>query len=45
MDICIVADTEEADREYYEEPVPEHVNVIENFQDKDFDPIEKKKLI
>jgi hypothetical protein len=45
MDICIVADTAEADREYYEEPVPEHVNVIENFQDKDFDPIEKKKLI
>jgi hypothetical protein len=45
MDICIVADTAEAEREYYEEPVPEHVNVIENFQDKDFDPIEKKKLI
>ena len=45
MDICIVADTEEADREYYEEPAPEHVNVIENFQDKDFDPVEKQKLI
>jgi len=45
MDICIVADTEEADREYYEEPKAEHVNVIDNFQDKDFDPIEKKKLI
>lgn len=43
MDICIVADTEEVDRQYFEEPTPEHVNVIEDFQDKDFDPIEKKK--
>jgi len=43
MDICIVANTEEADREYFEEPTPEHVNVIEDFQDKDFDPVEKVK--
>jgi hypothetical protein len=31
MDICIVADTEEVDRENFQEATPEHVNVIEDF--------------
>ena len=38
MDICIVNDTCEMDREHYEEATPEHVNWIQDYQDKYFDP-------
>lgn len=44
MDICIVNDTCEIDREYYEEASPEHVHWIQDYQDKFFDPEQKKLL-
>jgi hypothetical protein len=44
MDICIVNDTCELDRENYEEATPEHVHWIEDFQDKFFDPEQKNVL-
>jgi|TARA_B110001450_G_C17480961_1_gene424192 hypothetical protein len=38
MDICIVNDTCEIEREHYEEAKPEHVHWIQDYQDKYFDP-------